>query len=197
MTGGGQAEPIDVVYTWVDDALPGYREALLAHAAGSGDSSPDRTRDNLGLLRYSMRSLERFVPWIRRVVLVKHMPLLIERESWTRMIDKWTDDFRRTSASRFRGRANVVPEHLYPHFLLAEGLGTPVPLATAYARAAYHGLDNLLPLQWLGTRLLRALRPKFYCLNDNFPARPSPRVETLVGRWLERWYPEPSRWERR
>ena len=53
-------EPIDVVYMWVDGSQPGYMDVLSRHAQTRFDLDPARTRDNLDLLRYSMRSLERF-----------------------------------------------------------------------------------------------------------------------------------------
>ncbi len=67
-------EPFDVVYTWVDDAWPGYAAELSAHARDGHDGNPNRTRDNLELLRYSLRALERFAPWARRVHLVTMRP---------------------------------------------------------------------------------------------------------------------------
>ena len=45
-------EPIDVVYTWVDDTFPGYRDLLDGYAGTSHDLNPNRTRDNLDLLKY-------------------------------------------------------------------------------------------------------------------------------------------------
>ncbi|MFH8986515.1 stealth conserved region 3 domain-containing protein [Streptomyces sp. NPDC017940] len=73
--------PVDAVYTWVDDTDPGWRAAraaALAEASGAGpgastDSSPDtgtvrfRNRDEL---RYSLRSLAMYAPWVRHVYLV-------------------------------------------------------------------------------------------------------------------------------
>ncbi len=67
-------EPIDAVYTWVDGAAPGHAENLAQHSRSDHDRNPNRTRDNLELLRFSLRSLERFAPWIRRVVLVTQRP---------------------------------------------------------------------------------------------------------------------------
>jgi hypothetical protein len=66
--------PIDVVYTWVDDTLPGYREQLLRYARSKHDTNPNRTRDNLQLLRYSLRSLACFAPWVRRIYLLTQRP---------------------------------------------------------------------------------------------------------------------------
>ena len=71
-------DPIDVVYTWVDDAWPGYLAALRGYAATRHDLNPNRTRDNLQILKYSLRSLARFLPWARRVYLVTCRPQVPE-----------------------------------------------------------------------------------------------------------------------
>jgi len=72
-------DPIDVVYTWVDDGWPGYRELLGRHASSRHDLNPNRTRDNLQTLKYSLRSLAAFAPWVRRVYLVTCRP---QAPSW-------------------------------------------------------------------------------------------------------------------
>ena len=67
--------PIDVVYTWVDDADPAWREKFERF---SGRSPTDhhrqaraeqrfRSRDEL---RYSLRSLDMYAPWVRNVYIV-------------------------------------------------------------------------------------------------------------------------------
>ncbi len=67
---------IDVVYTWVDDADPAWRETRdRALAAESGevyhpsatDDARFRSQDEL---RYSLRSLAMYAPWVRHVYLV-------------------------------------------------------------------------------------------------------------------------------
>jgi Stealth protein CR2, conserved region 2 len=68
------SEPIDVVYTWVDDQQPGYRDLLQQHSQKKHDSDPARTRDNLETLRFSMRSLELYAPWVNRVFLLTCRP---------------------------------------------------------------------------------------------------------------------------
>jgi len=65
--------PIDVVYTWVDDTFPGYAEELARHAGKPADRNPNRTRDNLDLLRYSLRSL-RHLPELGHVHLLTCRP---------------------------------------------------------------------------------------------------------------------------
>lgn len=59
--------PVDIVYTWVDDQFPGYRNQLRQYAKSNLDTNPNRTRDNLDLLKYSLRSVEKYVPWIRNI----------------------------------------------------------------------------------------------------------------------------------
>ncbi|MET9106948.1 stealth conserved region 3 domain-containing protein [Streptomyces zhihengii] len=67
--------PVDVVYTWVDDTDPAWRERrdtvrrrmdMPVDDADSGDVR-FRNRDEL---RYSLRSLAMFAPWVRTVYLV-------------------------------------------------------------------------------------------------------------------------------
>jgi len=67
-------EEVDAVYLWVDGASASFRNALAASVArvphSDGTSlSTSRFRDN-GELRYSLRSLECFAPWVRRVHIV-------------------------------------------------------------------------------------------------------------------------------
>jgi hypothetical protein len=65
---------LDVAYTWVDDRWPGYADELRAHGRDSHDLNPNRTRDNLDLLRYSLRSLAMHAPWVRNVHLFTCRP---------------------------------------------------------------------------------------------------------------------------
>jgi hypothetical protein len=64
----------DIVYTWVDDAWPGYGDELARHAGDAHDRNPNRTRDNLDLLKYSLRSLAAHCPWAGRIFLVTAAP---------------------------------------------------------------------------------------------------------------------------
>lgn len=67
--------PIDAVYTWVDDTDPQWKQAR--HGAQHGDTSDfsqEATSDgrfrNRDELRYSLRSIRMYAPWIRRVYVV-------------------------------------------------------------------------------------------------------------------------------
>lgn len=68
--------PIDVVYTWVDGDDPAWRERMLRARADMRGTAyhPEaqaanryQSRDEL---RYSLRSLEMYAPWVRHVYLV-------------------------------------------------------------------------------------------------------------------------------
>jgi len=75
----GAADPVDAVYTWVDGTWPGYDDLLRTVAANRHDLNPNRYRDNLSILKYSLRSLERYAPWIRRVFIVTCRP---QKPAW-------------------------------------------------------------------------------------------------------------------
>jgi hypothetical protein len=69
-----RTEPIDLVYTLVDDSFPGFQEERARYATTAHDSDRRRTRDNLDLLKYSLRSIERFAPWLRNIYIVTCSP---------------------------------------------------------------------------------------------------------------------------
>ena len=69
-----EADPIDAVYTWVDGSRADYLEVVNRHAAIPRDVNPERFRDALEMLRFSLRSLEMHAPWIRNVYLVTCRP---------------------------------------------------------------------------------------------------------------------------
>lgn len=68
--------PIDVVYTWVDGADPAWlrrKQERLAHTHGTAThvrGAADSRYTPHDELRYSLRSLEMFAPWVRHVYLV-------------------------------------------------------------------------------------------------------------------------------
>lgn len=93
-------EPIDAVYTWVDGSDPTFQKQLerysvLTSVRGHSRGTA-RFHDN-GELRFSLRSLELFAPWIRNVHLVTNgqVPSWIERShprlSLTRHEDLFPD----------------------------------------------------------------------------------------------------------
>lgn len=68
--------PIDVVYTWVDGSDPAWDAARVARLEGMTGTALTRASSGRARfishdeLRYSMRSLHLFAPWVRRIHLV-------------------------------------------------------------------------------------------------------------------------------
>ena len=79
--------PIDVVYMWVDGSDPAWVERKNAALVREGlepvhqAATAARFRDN-GELRYSMRSVEQYAPWVRQIYLVtdQHLPDWLDPE---------------------------------------------------------------------------------------------------------------------
>lgn len=66
--------PIDVVYTWVNGEDDDYIARCKQDARFEKDVNPERFRDVYDMLKYSIRSLEMYVPWIRNVYLLTQRP---------------------------------------------------------------------------------------------------------------------------
>lgn len=66
--------PVDLVYTWVDGSDADLLADLDRYAMRDDQRNPERTRDLHDLLRFSLRSVDRFVPWVRRIFLITRRP---------------------------------------------------------------------------------------------------------------------------
>ncbi|MEM5788499.1 MAG: Stealth CR1 domain-containing protein [Syntrophobacteraceae bacterium] len=317
-TGKYPVQRIDFVYTWVDGADPEYGRLRDQWAARLGVTvSPERDRDDLQLLRYSLRSLEKFVGWHGRVFIVTARPqvpswlnlsgdcplrivhhdeifeepprlptfnsfaiehnihrieglsrhfvyanddyffgcnvkksdfmtdsgelrVFLEKEltpdaseieridftyaqiiantnayldrlfgrkrrrhvrHWPLMIDKSLlkngPEIRGTVASRFRCASDIALEYAYCHTLLADRppKAVVVPYWEVYLRSVFHMIKNDPATQKRQLGLLRLMRPKFFCLNDDMGDRPDPSVIELVRKFLEEYYPDKSIFE--
>ena len=68
-------EDIDIVYTWVDVTGPGFKDDLQKYLEAEASSvsplavSLERFRNN-DELRYSLRSVETFAPWVRKIHII-------------------------------------------------------------------------------------------------------------------------------
>lgn len=75
---GDHRYPIDIVYTWVDDSDPAWRASkdAVRRQYDGGSTSLHEQADNDARytsrdeLRYSLRSIHQFVPWVRNIFLV-------------------------------------------------------------------------------------------------------------------------------
>ncbi|MDL2316797.1 Stealth CR1 domain-containing protein [Desulfovibrio sp. OttesenSCG-928-A18] len=99
--------PVDVIYTWVDGADPIHiekRAAFLPRQENIHENAVQaaRFRDN-DELRYSLRALERFAPWVRSILIVTDR----QRPSW---LDKNSDKIRIVDHREF------IPKQYLPTF---------------------------------------------------------------------------------
>jgi hypothetical protein len=65
--------PIDVVYTWVDDQEPDFIESLNSHLPEGSRNRTTTSRarfKNHDELKYSLRSLSAYAPWVNRIFIV-------------------------------------------------------------------------------------------------------------------------------
>ncbi len=67
--------PIDIVFTWVDDADPEWQKRMLRARDGLGravtaNAVADERFRNFDELRYSLRSIAMYAPWVRHVWIV-------------------------------------------------------------------------------------------------------------------------------
>ena len=71
--------PIDFIITWVDGSDPEWQEEKNRYKGITGDSRASRYRD-WDTLRYLMRSIEHYAPWVNKVFLVTygHLPSWID-----------------------------------------------------------------------------------------------------------------------
>lgn len=100
--------PVDAVYTWVNGADPVWRERKRAalRSMGNADIHENAVSDCRFLdndeLRYSLRSLEKYAPWVRRVYLVTD-----------NQIPEWLDD---TTVTLVQHKEIFPSEAAYPVF---------------------------------------------------------------------------------
>ena len=73
-----EALAIDLVYPWVDGNDPELQADMRRYASGTEHLNPERTRDPYDLLRYSLRSVAMFAPWIRKVHIITRRPQVPE-----------------------------------------------------------------------------------------------------------------------
>jgi hypothetical protein len=68
------SEGIDIVYTWVDGNDPAHFQQVKKYGSHKKHLNPERYRDLFEMLKYSLRSVEQYAPWIRNIHLVTARP---------------------------------------------------------------------------------------------------------------------------
>ncbi len=68
------SKPIDLVYTWVDGNDRDYLKLVNEYSAKPIDLNPERTRDIYETIKYSLRSVEKYAPWINHIYIFTCRP---------------------------------------------------------------------------------------------------------------------------
>jgi len=66
------------VYTWVNGDDPAYIEKSQKYSNKTKDVNPERFRDVYEMLKYSLRSIEEFVPWAGNIYILTQSPQVPE-----------------------------------------------------------------------------------------------------------------------
>lgn len=145
---------VDLVYTWCDAADPAWRAKKNAAAEKCGLSTDAQPNANYRFvandeLRFSMRSAERFVPWVRRVFLVIDDD--ITPPAWLRL------DHPRLRIVRL---SEILPEQFLPCFCS----GT-----IEHHVARIPGLSEMFLYSNDDTLFFRPLKPSFFFADDGYP----------------------------
>jgi hypothetical protein len=160
---------IDLVYTWVDGADPEFRRERERYAdpVESGmDARPRRWRSN-DELRYSMRSVACFAPWIRTIHLVTNG----QRPPWLnldhpkirlvthRQIYRWPGHLPTFNSTSIEAHLHRIPG-LAEHFIYANDdtfLGAPVKPSDFFSSL---GFMLVHPGRPMTEKILRYLAPR-------------------------------------
>lgn len=70
---------VDLVYTWVNGADEDYLKICQKYSEKPIDLNPERYRDTYQMLRYSLRSVEKYLDWYRNIYIVTARP---QRPNW-------------------------------------------------------------------------------------------------------------------
>lgn len=99
-------EDVDIVFSWVDGSSTEFQRQraaqLAAHVVGEGDDGPARYR-HVDELRYALRSVHMYAPWIRRIFIATDSPA-----------PAWLADHPKVSVVRseeFFADPTVLPTH--------------------------------------------------------------------------------------
>lgn len=97
---------VDIVFSWVDGSSSDFQRQRAArmegYVVGKGDEGPDRYR-HLDELRYALRSVHMYAPWIRRIFIATDSPA-----------PAWLLEHPRVTIVRseeFFGDPSVLPTH--------------------------------------------------------------------------------------
>lgn len=209
--------PVDVVLTWVDGRDPAWNQARLERLAGLSGTAT--TRESSGQarfvsrdeLRYSLRSIHLFAPWVRRIHLVTagQVPEWLDpSHPQVSVVDHTAilppDALPTFNSHTIESALHKVPDlaehfvYLNDDFFLGRPLGpetffTPAGLAAVWLSPNPIGLDETpdappyLKAAWNNRRLLQESFGAV--VTDNLAHAPYPHRRSVLEE-IERRFPE-------
>jgi hypothetical protein len=78
LTSNTDIGPVDIVYTWVNGDDSEYLKKYNRYAETPQDFNPERIRDVYQIMKYSLRSIEKYVPWLRNICIITARPQVPE-----------------------------------------------------------------------------------------------------------------------
>lgn len=140
---------------------------------------------------------EWYLPRFINLSFVEHTPRLIDKQYFREMFEWKAEDAEKTRSSKFRRLENLRISRLYNMYCRSH-YRDRTEMVTAWELSGYHSflkVNDRLARQRRAFSRLRRKAPKFYCLNDDLGADYNAEVVSLVDRFLESMYPEPSSFE--
>ncbi|MEW6284325.1 MAG: hypothetical protein AB1758_37265 [Candidatus Eremiobacterota bacterium] len=95
---------MELVYTWLDPTCPEFHADLRRYSSRPEHINPERYRDCFEILKYSLRSVESYAPWLATVHLFTRRP----------HVPAWLD--RAHPDVRIHHHDEVIPEEYLPTF---------------------------------------------------------------------------------
>jgi len=120
-----QCEEMSLVYTWVNGSDPAHIESRVARSGDNRYAAPGNSRfRDLGGLKYSLRSAEKFAPWIKKIFIVSDQAPgflnldnpMIELISHARIF-KNKRDLPTFSSNAIEGNFHNLPDDVGPCFI--------------------------------------------------------------------------------
>jgi hypothetical protein len=148
---------------------------------------------NLSLANANDALTKRFGAKTRRHII--HGPQILDCDQMDLMCQEFSDLVETTRTAKFRSCNTIPPEFLARHLALETGAASLAPSALSNKVQGYASVENLRLWTWYQINRINRRKPMSITLNDSFGDTPNPKVETMVKRQLESWFPDPAPWE--
>jgi len=129
---------------------------------------------------------------------LEHCPRFVHKPFWEAMLEANKKALHRTRTSRFRVGSDLRMDRLYRMWMLGPKRrhAEAVKARELLQYHRFHRIDNAREEQDRALEALVAMRPKFYCLNDDQGPDPDALVCDRVREFLDTYYPDVSEFER-